>query len=67
MLLLVLTLKVFFGGGVYDQSSLTLHGERTRPLFTCKTDRSGRDTLDSAIINTHRANKTVTRSDVLNN
>ena len=47
------------------QSSLMLHGERTRPLFACKTDRSGRDTLDSAIINVHRANKTVARSDIL--
>ena len=50
-----------------SQSSLLIHGDRTRPLFSCKTDRSGRDTLDSAIINTHRANKTVARSDVLNN
>ena len=57
----------FFSKIVKSQSSLMLHGERTRPLFACKTDRSGRDTLDSAIINTHRANKTVTRSDVLNN
>ena len=42
-----------------------LHGERTRPLFTRKTDRSGRDTLDSAIIYVHRANKTIARSDIL--
>ena len=49
-----------------SQSSLLIHGDRTRPLFSCKTDRSGRDTLDSAIIKTHRANKNATRSDVLN-
>ena len=49
-----------------SQSSLLIHGDRTRPLFSCKTDRAGRDTLDSAIIKTHRANKNATRSDDLN-
>ena len=54
------------GQELKSQSSLLIHGDRTRPLFSCKTDRSGRDTLDSAIIKTHRANKNATRSDVLN-